>query len=62
MSRIVKFTENKPLKLKTEDKTVFICQCGLSKKFPFCDGHHKKTLDEEEGKTYIYSEECRVEI
>lgn len=61
MARIVKFTKNKPLKLETEGK-VFICECGLSKKFPFCDGHHKKTLDEEEGKIYIYDEEKRVEI
>jgi len=61
MARLVKFTENKPLKIEG-DKTYFICQCGLSKKFPFCDGHHKKTLDEEKDKLYVYNEDCRVEI
>ena len=62
MARLVKFTENKPLKLETDEGVKFICQCGLSKKFPFCDGHHNKTKDEKEGKTYIYNEDCRVEI
>jgi len=28
--------------------------CGLSKKYPYCDGSHIKTRDEEEGKIYIY--------
>ena len=26
-----------------EGKTYYWCQCGLSKKQPFCDGSHKKT-------------------
>jgi CDGSH-type Zn-finger protein len=25
---------------------VWICQCGLSKNLPYCDGTHKKTRDE----------------
>ena len=31
--------------------------CGLSKNQPFCDGSHKKTRDEEEGKVYEYDNE-----
>jgi len=31
--------------------------CGLSNREPFCDGSHKKTLDEKEGKVYEYDEE-----
>jgi len=31
--------------------------CGLSKNQPFCDGSHKKTRDEEEGKIYEYDAE-----
>ena len=37
--------------------------CGLSANQPFCDGSHKRTRDEEEGKTYLYDEEGhRTEI
>jgi CDGSH iron-sulfur domain-containing protein 3 len=31
--------------------------CGLSKNQPFCDGSHKMTRDEEEGKVYRYDDE-----
>jgi len=30
---------------------------GLSKNEPFCDGSHKTTHDEEEGRTYDYDPE-----
>ena len=62
MARLVKFTKNKPLKLETNEGVKFICQCGLSKKFPFCDGNHKKTIDEKENEIYIYSEDIRIKI
>jgi CDGSH iron-sulfur domain-containing protein 3 len=31
--------------------------CGLSKNQPFCDGSHKQTREEAEGKVYEYDEE-----
>ncbi len=31
-----------------------VCQCGLSRNKPFCDGSHTKTKGEEPGKLYIY--------
>jgi CDGSH-type Zn-finger protein len=37
--------------------------CGLSSNQPFCDGSHKKTVDEEAEKIYRYnSDGTRTEI
>jgi CDGSH iron-sulfur domain-containing protein 3 len=53
MRKIVK-KECSPLEIKPQEKSVWICMCGLSANQPFCDGTHKKARDEEEGKTYEY--------
>lgn len=60
--RLAVFTEKEPYKLEAGEKIYYLCMCGLSKKKSFCDGSHKRTKDEEEGKLYIYDQEGRVEI
>lgn len=56
MRRVVK-SDKQPFEIKPQQKSVFICMCGLSKNQPFCDGSHKKVTDEADGKTYEYDEE-----
>ena len=56
MRKVLK-TANKPLEIKPQEKSVWICMCGLSKNQPYCDGSHKKVSDEEDGKTYEYDSE-----
>ncbi|MSR69183.1 MAG: CDGSH iron-sulfur domain-containing protein [Phycisphaerales bacterium] len=54
MARLIKFDAQRPIKLDPQEKAVFICACGLSKNFPLCDGHHKQSLVEKPGCTYVY--------
>ncbi len=54
MARLIKFEALKPIKIEPQEKAIFICACGLSKNFPFCDGHHKGCAVEQPGCTYIY--------
>jgi len=56
MRRVVK-SDKRPLEIKPQQESVWICMCGLPKNQPFCDGSHKTTRDEEEGKTYEYDAE-----
>jgi CDGSH-type Zn-finger protein len=55
MTRIVLHDAKGPVEVKIGSESKWICACGLSKNMPYCDGSHKKTHDEESGKTYKYA-------
>tara|TARA_Y100000310_G_scaffold339842_1_gene433785 strand:- start:8739 stop:8933 length:195 start_codon:yes stop_codon:yes gene_type:complete len=57
MARLVKHEEKAPMEVKVGEESKHICMCGLSKNKPMCDGSHKPTADEEEGKLYKYDDD-----
>ena len=57
MARIVKMKDHKPLAIKKsemEEDVLWVCRCGLSADWPWCDSSHKLAREEEPGKTYRY--------
>jgi CDGSH-type Zn-finger protein len=59
MPRLVRLSATGPIKIdpKTLDpeKPIWICACGLSATFPFCDGTHKNCAKvEQPGTLTIY--------
>lgn len=52
--RLIHLEADGPIRIDPQDKPVFVCACGLSQNFPFCDGAHKACTSEEDGKVYVY--------
>ena len=53
MRKVLK-SDLRPLEIKPQEKSVWICMCGLSKNQPYCDGSHKTIGEEEAGRVYEY--------
>ncbi len=58
MARIVKLSAQAPVKIEPGDKPVWVCACGLSQKFPICDGSHKQcpAREPDPHAEYVYDE------
>jgi hypothetical protein len=59
LARLIRLTDTKPMKLDPATfpagKMISLCTCGLSQKFPLCDGAHKVIATREvEGLIDVY--------
>lgn len=54
MPRLVRHDLDGPIKIEPQDKPIFICGCGLTQNFPYCDGAHKTCKNEKPGKLHVY--------
>ena len=62
MARIVIREDCKPMQIEVGGESKWICMCGLSANYPYCDGAHKKTTTEEPGKLYKYEGGAQIEV
>ena len=58
--RLIKREEQGPQEMEINGAKVWVCMCGRTKNWPFCDGSHMSTVDEKdlpEGYFYFYTDE-----
>ena len=61
MPRLVLHERNRPYMVKVGDQELHLCACGLSNNKPYCDGSHKRTIDEG-SELFVYDETGRLKV
>ena len=63
MARLVQHDATGPTRIDLAEHegkpALYVCACGLSQRWPYCDGSHKATQDEEPGIVYRYAGDVR---
>lgn len=59
MARLVQHEATGPIEVPPQEKSVWICGCGLTQNQPFCDGSHKicRAAETDDGKLYVYDKD-----
>ena len=58
MPRLIRLEAAGPIEVPPQEKSVWVCACGLSQNLPHCDGSHKVCRkNEEDGKLYVYDQD-----
>ncbi len=56
MPRMIYHDATGPQEIKPSDDSAWVCMCGLSQDYPFCDGSHKKARQEDPDKLHVYDQ------
>ncbi len=63
MPRLIRHDATGPIEVPPQEKSVWICACGLTQNAPFCDGAHKLCRKhEEDGKLYTYDKDKQTVV
>lgn len=62
MPRLIRHDATGPYEVPPQEKSVWVCGCGLSKNLPFCDGAHKTCRQEDRGKLYVYDKDRKTVV
>ena len=62
MARMVRHEQLGPYEIKPQEKSAWVCGCGLSQNLPLCDGSHKlcRSQETDPRKLYVYDKDRKT--